>query len=104
MTFRSDLLPACADHLKEKLALSGELPTSDREALASFICPTVKKLLDGDMGKLLRICYQIDLEEEKVKGILHYTAVGSIAMELSLALVDRQLWKLEIREKYSGSD
>ena len=55
------------------------------------------------MGRLLQLCYQIDLGEEKLKAILQHSDVASMAMELSLALVDRQLLKLDIWEKYSGN-
>lgn len=95
-------LPACAAILKEKLELPEKVPSTTREELASFICPTIGGLLDRDMAKLLQLCYQIDLGEEKLKAILRDSPVASMAMELSLALVDRQLLKLAIREKYSG--
>jgi hypothetical protein len=99
----SNHLLECAAILKKKLELSGGAPSTSREDLASFICPYIRDLLDRDMGKLLQLCYQIDLGEEKLKAILQHAAVASMAMELSLALVDRQLLKLYIWEKYSGN-
>lgn len=96
-------LPACEAILKKKLELPESILSTTREELASFICPSIRDLLDRNMGRLLQLCYQIDLGEEKLKAILQHSAVASMAMELSLALVDRQLLKLDIWEKYSGN-
>ena len=95
-------LPACAAVLEKKLGLPTGAPCTTREELASFICPAIRNLLDKDMGKLLQLCYQIDLGEGKLKSILHDSPVTSMAMDLSLALVDRHLLKFQLREKYSN--
>ncbi|HSI75557.1 MAG TPA: hypothetical protein VK957_06670 [Lunatimonas sp.] len=95
-------LPACAAILEKKLELPEGASFATREELASFICPAIRNLLDRDMGKLLQLCYQIDLGEEKLKSILQESPITTMAMDLSLALVDRQLLKYQLREKYSS--
>ncbi|WP_158859093.1 hypothetical protein [Lunatibacter salilacus] len=95
-------LPACAAILEKKLELPEGASCTSREELASFICPAIRNLLDRDMGRLLQLCYQIDVGEEKLKSILQESPVTSMAMDLSLALVDRQLLKFQLREKYSS--
>jgi hypothetical protein len=95
-------LPACTALLEKKLELPESTCCATREELASLICPAIRNLLDRDMGKLLQLCYQIDLGEEKLKSILQESPVTAMAMDLSLALVDRQLLKFQLREKYSS--
>ncbi|EON77631.1 hypothetical protein ADIS_1850 [Lunatimonas lonarensis] len=94
------MLAACAVDLQERLSLPEVPKSGTREELASLICPRIQRLLDRDMERLLQLCYQIDLGEEKLKNILYHTPVMTMAMELSLALVDRQLLKLQLRAKY----
>lgn len=102
MDSNKNYLPACAAILEKKLDLPEGTCYANREDLASFICPTIRNLLDRDMGKLLQLCYQIDIGEEKLKSILQESPVATMAMDLSLALVDRQLLKFQMREKYSS--
>jgi hypothetical protein len=99
----TDLAPflaACAIDLQKRLALPEVQKYGTREELASLICPIIQRLLDRYMERLLQLCYQIDLGEEKLKNILYHSPVMTMAMELSLALVDRQLLKLHLRAKY----
>ncbi|MCC5936702.1 MAG: hypothetical protein JJU34_05430 [Lunatimonas sp.] len=93
-------MPACAKDLKERLALPDTPTGVSREELASCICPTISRLLNQHMEKLLQLCYQVDLGEEKLKQILNHSPVSSMAMDLSLALVDRQLLKVRLRAAY----
>ena len=102
MNSKKNYLPACAEILQKKLELPEGVSYTSREDLASFICPTIRNLLDRDMGKLLQVCYQIDVGEEKLKSILQESPVATMAMDLSQAIVDRQLLKLQIRERYSS--
>lgn len=102
MDSNKNYLLACAAILEKKLDLPESTRCATREELASFIYPAIKNLLDKDMGKLLQLCYQIDLGEEKLKSILQESPVATMAMDLSLALVDRQLLKFQMREKYSS--
>ncbi|WP_200975785.1 hypothetical protein [Echinicola sp. 20G] len=78
------------------------LPEEDltREALIELLSPVVSNLLNRDFERLLHICYRIDLGEQKLKYILHQANPESLAKELSAALVDRQIQKVEIRRRY----
>ena len=100
MTRNKNFLPACTALLEKKLELPKGASCATREELASFICPAIRDLLDRDMGKLLQLCYQVDLGEDKLKSILQHSPIATMAMDLGLALVDRQLLKFQLREKY----
>ncbi|GGF47583.1 hypothetical protein [Echinicola rosea] len=71
-----------------------------REQLVRLLTPIVGNLLNRDLERLLQICYRIDLGEERLKRLLHEANPETMAEELSEALVDRQLQKIEIRRKY----
>ncbi|QDH79144.1 hypothetical protein FKX85_08900 [Echinicola soli] len=71
-----------------------------REQLIKLLVPIVGDLLNRDLERLLQICYRIDLGEERLKRLLHEANPETMATELSEALVDRQLQKVEIRRKY----
>lgn len=95
-------IKACALLLQKKLDLPENPRFTTREDLASFICPHIQKLLDRDFERLLQLCYRIDLGEERLKRILYQSPVESLAMELSLALIDRQVLKFQTKRKYSA--
>ncbi|AWW33206.1 hypothetical protein DN752_15120 [Echinicola strongylocentroti] len=71
-----------------------------RERLVELLTPIVGQLLNRDLERLLQICYRIDLGEERLKKLLHEANPETLAIELSEALVDRQLQKVQIRRKY----
>ncbi len=82
------------------LALPARL--DDLEQLIALLVPAIRQWLDHDLEKLLQFCYRIDLNEEKLKGILHESAPGKIAEDLSRAIILRQIQKFELRKKYSS--
>jgi hypothetical protein len=81
-----------------------KLPVSldHREQLVALLVPTLRQWLDHDLERLLQFCYRIDLNEERLKGILHESAPEKIAEDLSRAIVARQLQKFELRKKYGN--
>ncbi len=96
-----DIIVESADLLRKNFELpqlDGE--KLDREELVQFLARVVTHLLNKDFEQLLRICYRIDLAEEKLKWILHHSPPERIALDLSEAIVDRQIQKVEIRRKY----
>ncbi|WP_209332044.1 hypothetical protein [Lunatimonas salinarum] len=94
------LWAACAKNLQKQLFLPDTPSSVSREDLAAFICPAISRMLNQDMDSLLQLCYRVDLGEEKLKHILHHSPVACLAMDLSLALVDRQLLKQRLRATY----
>lgn len=71
-----------------------------REDLIAALTPLVSQLLNREFERLLQICYRIDLGEHRLKKILHESNPETMAAELSEALVDRQILKVEIRQRY----
>ncbi|GAB3648219.1 hypothetical protein GCM10028791_11580 [Echinicola sediminis] len=97
---KSDSISESARLLQKdfELSIPGEL--NSKEELIKLLEPIIKQLLDRDLEKLLHVCYRIDLGEHKLKNILHTSAPERMAYDLSAALVDRQIQKIEIRRKY----
>ena len=73
----------------------------DRNQLIEVLMPQVEILVNKDFEKFLLLCYRIDLSEEKLKKILHESTSENMIRELTVAIVDRQLLKAEIKRKYS---
>jgi hypothetical protein len=76
---------------------------STEEELVALMTPIVHQMLNRDFEKLLQVCYRIDLGESKLKHILHQSDPEMMAFHLAKALVERQILKIKIRNKYSGS-
>lgn len=71
------------------------------EKAVEILTRAVSHLMDRNMGQLLQICYRIDLDENKLKQILHRSDPDFVAADLAQALWDRQKLKIEIRRRYS---
>jgi hypothetical protein len=76
---------------------------STEEELVALMTPIIHQMLNRDFEKLLQVCYRIDLGESKLKHILHQSDPETMAFDLAKALVERQMLKIKIRDKYSGS-
>ncbi|WP_373493567.1 hypothetical protein [Aquiflexum sp.] len=76
---------------------------STEEELVALMTPVIHQMLNRDFEKLLQVCYRIDLGENKLKAILHESDPEMMAFDLAKALVERQILKIEIRNRYSGS-
>jgi len=74
---------------------------SDREKLIEALIPQIEGMLNKDFEKFLLLCYRIDLSEEKLKKILNDSSPENLVRELTVAIVDRQLLKIEIKQKYN---
>ncbi|GAB2478410.1 MAG: hypothetical protein EP311_01505 [Cytophagales bacterium] len=73
------------------------------EKAVELLTRAVSRLMDRNMEQLLQICYRIDLDENKLKRILHHSDPDFVAADLAQALWDRQKLKIEIRRRYSES-
>ncbi|MDN3689002.1 hypothetical protein [Cyclobacterium jeungdonense] len=89
-----------AADLQKLLQLPAIPEARDRESLAAAIAPTVSRLLNGQLDKLLQLCYRLDLDEQKLRSILSECPPEEMTRRLSLAIVDRQLIKVHYRNKY----
>ncbi|GMQ26394.1 hypothetical protein Aoki45_30760 [Algoriphagus sp. oki45] len=73
------------------------------EKAVEILTRAVSHMMDRNMGQLLQICYRVDLDENKLKQILHRSDPDFVAADLAQALWDRQKLKIEIRRRYSES-
>lgn len=82
--------------------VSVEMPdeASSRDYLVQLLTPTIKHMLDQSFDRLLNVLYRIDLPERKVVEILEETPPDEVASRLSQAIVDRQLEKISLRERF----
>lgn len=74
--------------------------TNPREYLVQLLTPSIKQMLDQSFDRLLNVLYRIDLPEKKVVEILEESPPDEVANRLSQAIVDRQLEKISLRERY----
>jgi hypothetical protein len=94
----------------ELLGRHFELPALDNEGsneeekarllLIDLLTPVIRRMLDQSFEQLLNILYRIDLPEPKVVALLEQSAPEQVAANLTAAIVDRQLEKVRLREKY----
>lgn len=87
--------------LKKDFEFPSEIEVKDQSYLLQLLVPLVSRMLDRDFERLLQICYRIDLGENKLKKILHESSPEEMAKDLSIAIIERQILKIEIRRKYS---
>lgn len=83
------------------LKIPDNLSTEDE--LVALMTPIIHQMLNRDFEKLLQVCYRVDLGEIRLKQILHESDPEMMAFDLAKALVERQILKIEIRNRYSGS-
>jgi hypothetical protein len=62
----------------------------------------VSFMLDHEFGNLLNALYRIDLPEEKVKNVLALSPPEQLASDLATMILDRQIQKAVLRERYSS--
>jgi hypothetical protein len=73
----------------------------DKDELIEKLMPLVQELLNRNFEQFLQFCYRIDLGEEKLKRILHESLPEEMVRDLTTAIVNRQILKVEIKRKYS---
>ena len=83
-----------------RLEDTGVTGAKNEEALMGRLREIISHLLDRDMERLLHILYRIDVPEPAVRRILSISMPGSIADELSRAIIERMKQKLYYRRKY----
>lgn len=87
--------------IKKDFDIESKHQLNAEEQLVALLIPIVRQMLNRDFERLLQICYRIDLGENQLKEILHHSNPENIAQELSQAIIQRQMKKIEIRKKYS---
>lgn len=98
----SDLIAQSATYFINAFQLTETEEVWTEEKLAKVLTPIIKQMLDRDFERLLHICYRIDLGENNLKKILHESPPETLALDLTLALIRRQVKKIELRNHYKG--
>ncbi|MDH5610529.1 MAG: hypothetical protein OEY56_13710 [Cyclobacteriaceae bacterium] len=80
----------------------GSVVTVDR--LEMELTRVVRYLLDHDFNRLLNALYRIDVGEGTVKQILELALPEEVAPGLARAILTREMQKVALRQKYSGSE
>lgn len=88
------------DTLPMRLASSSQEAT-DYEALLGWLTPIIQYLLDHAFEKLLQLMYRIDIAETRFQQALGHPNPDEIASSIARLVIERQLYKVKIREKYS---
>ncbi len=71
------------------------------ETLEARLTKVVQYLLDKDFQRLINIMYRIDLPESTFQQILANEEPDQIATSLSKHIIERELQKAVLRQKYS---
>jgi hypothetical protein len=82
-----------------------DLPISilNLDDLRHALNKVVSYLLDKDMTRLLNALYRIDVDESKVKKVLAEADPESISHEITDLIIQRELKKIETRNKYRSN-
>lgn len=103
----NDLIYRAAMVLAEPFEIDGssQLAKDDElyERVKSALSARIADLLERDFERLMQICYQIDLNEQKVKAALFSPEGQSPSDLLAELILKRQIQKIEIWQKYSPS-
>lgn len=94
------VLPARAWEAVESHKISNH--EEARKLLVGVLTPTVKDMLDHAFERLIHAVYRIDIPEKELMAILEQSPPAEVATRLTEAIVDRQLEKISLREKYRG--
>lgn len=74
----------------------------NEETAIAALSKAVAHFPDRNFGRLLQICYRVDLGETLLKQILYGSQPDRVAEDLAQTLWHRQKQKIEIRQRYSG--
>jgi hypothetical protein len=97
----SDDLKETAILIQKDFDIAEQALAASYEDLERLLHVRIVELLNRDFEKLLQICYRIDLGEQKLKQILYQSEAEFMSIELTRALIKRQMLKVELRRKYA---
>lgn len=87
--------------IKKDFEIESKNDVDAEEQLLALLTPIIHQMLNRNFERLLQICYRIDLDEQRLKEILHHADPESMSKELAQAIIQRQMKKIEIRRRYS---
>ena len=91
------------DGLNKDLAI--ELPDKiTYEELQKLLAEHINHLIKNDFEKLVGYLYRIDVNEQKLKGLLHQYNDEDAGRIISLLIIERQQQKIKSRQQFSQRD
>ena len=99
------LYPALITNLEKDFAFDKQLMPipSDLEVIRQLLINRVKQLMAQDYQKFLNSLYQIDVNEKKVREIIHSKNRITIPERLADLIIERQLQRVKTQILYHNS-
>jgi hypothetical protein len=88
-------------YLQDEFAIS-ILSGSKWKEMQKSLSLCIDELIQRDFGKLVSILYRIDVSESKLRKVLSENADTYASELIAQMIMERQLQKLESREKFRG--
>jgi arginine/lysine/ornithine decarboxylase len=110
MNYPTKQLQQSVSLINKDLSLENPLPalcdeddtTKAYQLLKSRLTGAINYLLDNNLSQLLNALYRMDANEVKVKHIIATCEPGKIAEALAELVIEREVQKVMIREKYKS--
>ena len=99
----SDICIMSTDSL-EKLSLALEKYSNDDHELKSKLQQLVNELLINDFNQLVNLLYRMDVNENKLKKLLHDNPTTDASVLITDLLIERQLEKTKSRELFKNNN
>jgi hypothetical protein len=98
----NELYPSLVEKLNKDFALEKEsLPAkTDLTDIRNHLIDKVKDLMAGDYQRFLNSLYRIDVNEDKVRAIIHSKDKVSIPEKLADLIIERQLMRIRTQVYY----
>jgi hypothetical protein len=92
-----------------RLFADGSEDLTDQQALSleelrRYVAENVSRLLDRNPSMLMSILYRVDVSERDVKHAFSETDPNQLPLVLADLLIERQIFKMKIRQAYSSDD
>ncbi len=98
-TINKDLIPALNDSLE--ITLPDNIPL---EELQQKLALHINHLINHDFEKLVSLLYRIDVNENKLRGILDNKKGENAPLLIAGLIIDRQLQKLKTRKESKSNN
>ena len=72
------------------------------EDAKAILAERIRELLDKNVEKLIGILYRVDINQKKIDEIFDNISKDEIAVQISDAVIQRQLLKIQTREIYKN--
>ena len=77
-------------------------PDTSMEALRLHLCMRINEMITGDFQQLVNILYRVDVNERKLKYLLHENVGEDAAGIIAGLIIDRQMEKIISRQQFKN--